>query len=588
MEIKPTNKHQYGHLLTQIFGQMSNEQIEQIFTIAQTLHFEAGEFVFQQGETENSLYIVLSGRLRVLLNNEKSTQILGDISTGEPVGELALFTKEPRSASVVALRKSVVLQLSEVDYLLLVQQFPAFANSLTKFVIERLRRNSFQQKIDATPKNIVIINLHSSCNLQEWAAQIKVQFGILNTEIRVYDHLSQSIDHPQAVFDEIEKQAGFNFLICDDVHEAWAHQCINYCDLVVLATDFEAENTVQNLEKRLNLYSNNVLNKKIYLLLLHAENAPLPTQTRRWFEGRKVDLHIHIRNNHPQDIRRFCRIVSHQAVGLVLGGGGAKGFAHVGVAKALMEAGVEFDFVGGTSAGALYGVGLTCIDFNMTEAMNQCRSGAKQKVTSNDYHFPFLSLMTGRKMRRYLKELLGDAYLEDIWTNSYCVSTNYSSATVMVHDTGLARLQVEASIAIPGVFPPVVIDRNLYVDGGVMDNLPIEAMYKYPVKQVIAVALSSQENHTVDLEEIPTSWQMFYNKITKKKRFGLPNMASMLINSLTLNSRQKQETTKSQVAMYLELDLRKYGFLDWTKWEELIEIGYQQTKVYLKEKNDKF
>jgi predicted acylesterase/phospholipase RssA len=584
MEIKPTNEHQYAHLLTQVLGSMSNEQIEQIFSIAQTLHFEAGEFVFRQGEEENSLYIVLSGRLRVLLKNEKGTQVLGDISSGEPVGELALFTKEPRSASVVALRKSVVLQLNEEDYVLLVQQFPAFANSLTKFVIERLRRNSFQQKTDAIPKNIAIINLHPSCDMQAWATQIQEQFGILNTEIRVYDHQSQSIDNQHVVFDEIEKQSGFNFFICDEEHDTWANQCINYCDLVVLGSEFEAEHAVQSIEKRLNLYSNNVLNKKIYLLLLHPENAPLPTKTRRWFEGRKIDLHIHIRNNHPKDFRRFCRIVSHQAVGLVLGGGGAKGFAHVGVAKALMETGIEFDFVGGTSAGALYGVGLTCIDFNMTEAMNQCRSGAKQKVTSNDYHFPFLSLMTGRKMRKYLKELLGDAYLEDIWTNSYCVSTNYSSATVMVHDSGLARLQVEASIAIPGVFPPVVINKNLYVDGGVMDNLPIEAMYQYPVKDVIAVALSGQEEQKVDIEKAPSSWQIFYNKFSKNKYSSLPNMATILVNSMTLNSRQKQETTKSQVAMYLELDLRKYGFLDWSKWEELIEVGYRQTQDYLKEK----
>jgi predicted acylesterase/phospholipase RssA len=583
MGISPIQEYQYGHILTQIFGPMSNEQINQTFSIAQTLHFDAGEFLFRQGDVENSLYIVLSGRFRVLLKNEKGTQILGDISTGEPVGELALFTKEPRSASVVALRKSVVLQLNEEDYLLLVHQFPSFANSLTKFVIERLRRNSFQQKIDATPKNIAIINLHPSNDIDAWATQIKTQFGVINTKISVYDHTSQSIDHPQRIFDEIEKQSGFNFLICDEENEVWANQCINYCDLIVLSSEFEAENSLRSIEKRLNLYSNNVLNKKIYLLLLHPENAPLPTNTRRWFENRKIDLHIHIRNNHPKDIRRFCRIVSHQAVGLVLGGGGAKGFAHIGVTKALMNANIEFDFVGGTSAGALYGIGMTRIDYDMNEVENQCRNGAKQKVTSNDYHFPFLSLMTGKKMRRYLNELFGDYYLEDIWTNSYCVSTNYSSAKAHVHDKGLARQQVEASIAIPGVFPPVVINNNLYVDGGVMDNLPIEAMYQYPVKQVIAVALSSQDNHLVNLEEIPSAWQIFYNKITKKRRFGLPNMAAMLINSLTLNSRQKQEITKSQVAMYIELDLRKFGFLDWTKWEELIEVGYQQTQIYLKE-----
>ena len=220
---------------------------------------------------------------------------------------------------------------------------------------------------------------------------------------------------------------------------------------------------------------------------------------------------MHIRAKNTKDIRRFCRILTHRAVGLVLGGGGAKGFAHVGAAKAMMEAGIEFDFVGGASAGALCGTAMTLTDFDIPQMAHLCQKGAERKVTSNDYNLPFLSLMTGKKMRAYLKEMFGETHLEDIWVTTYAVSTNYSTASVKVHDIGLARLQVEASIAIPGVFPPVIIDGHLHVDGGVMDNLPIEAMYQKPVRHVIAISLSAQSPHVVEIKTIPSAWEILVN-----------------------------------------------------------------------------
>jgi predicted acylesterase/phospholipase RssA len=404
----------------------------------------------------------------------------------------------------------------------------------------------------------------------------------MNTSINVYSSDNQLIENPNAIFEEMENNEGINILICDDDHPTWAKQCILYCDLVIVATEFDAPNSLYAIEKHLNIYAANILNKKIYLLLLHPENAYAPSLTRRWFENRNFDLHLHIRANNPKDIRRFCRILTHRAVGLVLGGGGAKGFAHFGAAKAMLESGIEFDFVGGTSAGALSGICLTYADFEMDNAILLGQKGAENKPTSNDYNFPFLSLMSGRKMRNHLQGMLGETHLEDIWVNTFCISTNYSSASIKVHETGLARQRIEASIAIPGVFPPVIIDRHLHVDGGVMDNLPIEAMYQKPVSHVIAISLSAQTPHLVDIETVPSAWSLFMNNVTKKHQYRLPSMTALLINSLTLNSVQKQTITKSQVSIYLEMDLRKYGFLDWSKWQQLIEIGYQQTQDYLK------
>ena len=569
--------------LIHLFGDMDDQQLEKILAVTEIIDFDAGEYLFQQGETGNAFYIVLSGRFRALQNSEEGIYILGDISTGEPIGEFSLFTKEKHSASVVALRKSSVLRLEDEEYTMLVQQFPSFANSLTKYVIERLRRNAHQQKMDAAPKNIAVVKLQPASDVSDYTNDIKQQLQSMGFEINIYDHTSQDQHDYQTTFDNMEKQLGLNFLVCDKDHNEWARQCIAYCDLVIVATAFHEEHSLSEIEKNLSLYSTNVMNKKIYLLLLHPEAAPLPINTRRWFEDRVIDLHLHIRKNNLSDIRRFCRIVTHQATGFVLGGGGARGFAHIGVLKAFLEKGIEIDFVGGTSAGGIYGAGITHADFDMTKLMALCELAAQRKPTSNDYTFPFMSLMSGKKMRKFLKEVFGDSYMEDLWVNTFCVSTNFSNASLKIHDRGLIRKQVEASIAIPGVFPPVIIDQHLHIDGGIIDNLPVESMHKKPVRNVIAVSLSSEATALTELKEMPSSWRMFWNKMTSSNKTSLPGLSSILINSITINSRHKQETNKKHVAIYLELDLKEFKFLDWTHWQQIMQKGYEQALVHLKE-----
>lgn len=566
-----------------LLGEMSDEQLDNILQLTTIVSFEAGEYLFQQGEQGDSFYIVLSGRFRAMQHNEDGIFILGDISAGEPIGEFSLFTHEPHSASVVALRKSLILKLADADYLKLVQQFPSFANTITKFVIDRMRRNVHQTKMDAAPKNIAVVNLQPDNDVSAYTEAIEAELQRMGFGISIYNYASHGDKDYQLTFDEMEKQAGLNFLVCDIDNQEWARQCIAYCDLVIVATDFYADSHLYDIEKVLHLYTDNVMNKKIYLLLLHNEHAALPVHTNRWFHGRKADLHLHMRKQHAADTRRFCRIVTHQAIGLVLGGGGARGFAHVGAAKALMEQGVEFDFIGGTSAGAVYGAGLSHLDFDFEKIDAMCRLAADSKLTSNDLTLPIVSLMSGKKIRKFLDTMFGDAHLEDLWVNTYCVSANFSNASLKVHEKGLTRLQVAASMAIPGVFPPVIINKHLHIDGGVIDNLPVEAMYKKPVRHIIAVSLSSEETAMVDLHEVPSSWELFWNKLTNTTGYHLPGISSILVNSITINSRHRMESSKPNVSVFLELDLKEFKFLDWNNWQQLISKGYVQTKQKLGE-----
>jgi len=564
-----------------LFKELDKEALGKILEAGEKQQVEAGDYLFKQGDLENSLYVVLSGRLRAVMQDKTGNNILGDIGEGEPTGEFALFTNEPRMASVLAIRKTIVLKINKQEYLNLVAQNPAFAGLLTSFLIKRLRRNILEQHMSSTPKNIALINLQPAHDLSPWTDDIERTLEESGFPIQVFDNDSQPDHLYNSIFDTLEQQDGLNILVCSEAQPEWSRQCLLCADLVIVATEFLADADLYQIERVQNLYAQGILNKKIYIVFLHENETLLPEQTSRWLEKRRVNLHIHVRKNHLGDIGRFCRIISNQAIGVVLGGGGAKGFAHVGAIRALQEVGISIDFLGGTSAGALYGIGMSHSDFEPEKVNALCEASAKRKLTSNDFSWPIVSIMSGKKMAGFMKEMFGQSELEDIWVNSYCVSTNFSSAGTKVHDRGLVSRMVQASIAIPGVFPPVVIDRQLHVDGGVVDNLPIEPMYRYPVRHIIAISLSSLEIKEVDYAETPSAGMLIWNKLTGKKIYKIPGISSLIINSLTLNSRQKQETTKAKVSLYFEMDLRGVSLLDDKKWRETIQKGYGQMKEFL-------
>ena len=346
-------------------------------------------------------------------------------------------------------------------------------------------------------------------------------------------------------------------------------QCMIYADLIVVASDFNAEHSLYKVKNDLDLYTDNILNKKTYLLMVHGEKSDIPVKTQKWLEHRKADLHIHIRRNHSNDIGRLCRILTNKAVCLVLGGGGAKGFAHIGPVQAQQEKGIQIDFLGGTSAGALYGIGMCFADFDFEKIHTINAEGVRRRLTSRDLTIPLISLMSGNKFKAYIKEMFADHDMEDIWVKSFCISTNLSRGETEVLNSGPLWRKVLASMSmsIPGISPPVVIDNHLHVDGGIMDNLPIQAMYQYPVDKILAISLTSLEIKKINLSEVPGPWKLLRDKLSANKSYSLPGISSVIINSLTIKSLQRQTPTKEMGSHYLKLDLKGIGMIEDKKWK---------------------
>lgn len=571
----------YRRLLGNLFGEMEEDSLKQIFESGKKIELDSGEYLFKQGDKKNELYIVLSGRLRAIHQEKSNTVVLGDITEGEPVGEIALFTGEPRMAGVLAIRKSVVLEINRDQYHGAVSKNPGFASALTKFVIKRMRRNELEKNVESAPKNIVILQLQPDLDISFWTGELKSHLSSLYIPAQVLDRESDIGNGSEPFMEILESFQGLNILVCSGKDKEWTKKCLLSADLIILASDFEADHKLYPVEIEHNLHENTLLKRKKYLLLLHPEHAGLPKDTGRWFKDRNLSLHIHTRKNNARDMRRLCRIISNQAVGLVLGGSSSKGYAHVGAVKALLEAGLEIDFVGGSSAGALYGTSMTFSDFEYEKIDSICNESTNIESGINDFILTYFAKNHQKKIEDFTRKIFGNSSLEDLWITSYCVSSDMTNSEIKVHSSGLTWQKVKESFTMPGIFPPVMIDDRIYVDGGLSENIPVDPMYLYPVKHIVAVSLTGSEPEKLDFNANPSVWAQIKGTFTKKKVYDNPVVTTVMVNSMTLNPRQKEEINKSKVSLLLEINLRAVSLLDDSQWKKVVKKGHDQTKSFL-------
>ena len=233
----------------------------------------------------------------------------------------------------------------------------------------------------------------------------------------------------------------------------------------------------------------------LHLLLRRSGDNPAPGSTRPWLEAYPgVSMHHHIR--HEGDLARVARLIGGHATGLVLSGGGARGFAHIGVLRALREAGIAVDYVAGCSAGAIVGAGIAA-DWDDAHLATALRAAFVEDDPLSDFTLPLVAMHSGHKVSQVLKRTFGEGDIEDLPLPFFCVSTDLSEGVLHVHERGPLWITLRATSAIPGVVPPVFHERRVLVDGGVMDNLPVEEMRHRLGGDIIAVDVGG--NYRIDI-----------------------------------------------------------------------------------------
>jgi len=277
------------------------------------------------------------------------------------------------------------------------------------------------------------------------------------------------------------------------------------------------------------------------------------------------------------DFARLARFLARQATGLVLAGGGARGFAHIGVIKAFHEAGIPIDSIGGTSSGAMCSVTYAMeLDPQQLAVRNQ-RDWVDRKPWRK-YAPPVLSILNHRSWDRIFHEGFGDTDIEDLWIPTFCVSSNIDVGRMAVHDTGPAWKAVRASASLPALLAPVLFDGQAHVDGGLVNNLPTDVMRARTAGSVFAVSLGQRTSDVMPFDVYPSPWKLAGEMLNPLKRSDpMHTVPKVMLQIAILGDLARAEQRSGETDVVLEPPVSGMSMTDFSDVDGTIRIGYEYT-----------
>lgn len=588
--------------LTQIFGRVEDAFVDAAIPLLEWIELSGGETLMKEGDPADGVYFVISGRLRAYVESEEGTRPIGEIARGETVGEMGVLTREPRSASVVAIRDTVLAHATLDSFNELWRRHPQLPIHMARIVIERLKRSSERPRV-RKPSTVCLLGITKDVDLHAFAddlvreldrwgvatvetrARIDARFGAGAAETTQRD--SDTYHRVATWLDDVEFWNEFVLLVADDGDTEWTRRCLRHADEVLLVGRAAEPSEILPIERALCMSDSAVTGARQTLVLLHDPETKHPVESERWLDRRPVDAHFHLREKDSRDTARLARIISGNAIGLVLSGGGARGFAHLGVYKALEEAGVAIDYVGGTSIGGVMAAYIS-FDLNAQKLIDCARRAFARNPTGDLNFIPFVSLIQGRRLKNTIAGAVVDAVgrdadVVDSWRTLYCVAANYSSAREMVITRGAVDRAVRASVSIPVALPPVVWEGELLVDGGVFNNFPTDVMAAMGARRIIGVDLARRSSRRYDFDEVPSGWQLLADRFRsrRRRRYKVPTLGALLMGTTILYSESRRERSRQSTDIYFNPDLARVGLLDWKAFDRIVDIGYQHAKEVL-------
>lgn len=528
------------------------------------LALPGGSTLFEQGEVSDALYVLLYGRLAAIrIGEDGLPRPLGCVAPGECVGEIGLITQSPRSATVAALRDSELLRLPRAAFEKLIALHPAAMLSMAKVAVRRSKVGSDQAE---SPRCFALLPVADGLDVHGFAVRLATALGA--DPNRALVTAEQARDRDAGWFSAREGRSSHLLYVGTD-DEGWRERCLRQSDCVLLlANGAQAPDL-----SRPNRMPPATLHVQQHLVLLQTGEPP-HGKARAW-----RDTYIHVNTHHhlrdQADLERLARRLSGKAIGLVLSGGGARGFAHIGVVRGLRDAGIHIDYVGGASIGAVIGAGVAA-DWPYEQMVEVYRRCFFDTNPLSDWTLPLVSLRAGRKVSHLLHESFGKRDIEDLPLPFYAVSTNLTAGALHVHERGTLWKALRASCAIPGVLPPLFGDGQVLVDGGVIDNMPVGEMRKRLAGEIIAVDVGGNYRleSQMDETELPPWWQLLPEWFGVRKR---PSIAQILLRSGMVNSAATVQRRRKQTKLLLKPMLPGIDLLEWREFHRAIDLGYQYT-----------
>jgi len=536
----------------------------------QRVVLRGGEVLFQEGDPADGLYMLVSGALGVSLQGGPGEQRrIARIVPPETIGEMALISNTPRSATVTALRDSVLLKLTREAFERLVERWPSVMLYLSKLLADRLRATTRSKPVAFTPMTFAIVPVTQGLSVADFAQ------AFLQEMRRSHGAGVDLLDAMPAHEDEswlyrFEASRSRVIYVASEPSGAWTERCIRHADHVVLLA-CPGEPLACEADTLTGATSSW---RRHDLVLLQKPDASRPAPAHPSLERLVVDQRLQVRDKSLPDLQRLIRTSSGRAVGLVLARGGARGFAHLGAIRALREAGFPIDLVGGTSIGAV--MAATCaIQIGLDEARDLMMEAFVRSPPLNDYTLPLVALVRGLKVDARLIEHFGERNIEDLWLPFFCVSSNLTAGTAHVHRQGALWRALRASLAIPGLLPPVVEPDGVLVDGAMMNNLPADVMADLQRGPVLGIDVARDVAFTGRGDE--------EKKAPLLRRIlgvpaNAPDIVSLLYRSATISSDAQTLKARAHAALVIHPPLADVPLRGWEQFETVVEIGYRHTR----------
>ena len=570
--------------LRQLFGPLEEAELDRIVSNIGLVTVARGTTLYMQGDPGDSMHVLLTGRLQVRVRTDDGgARILAHPIPGETVGEMALLTGARRAATIAAVRDSTLGVLTRQAFDEVIARHPEVLSHITRMIIGRITDTQGRISVRTEARTIAVVPLHANIDRAAFCRQLRLallRFGsVAHIDRATIDYrfpagakAADALERDRFL-DDCERTHDYVLLEAENTASAWTRKCIGYADRILLVASAEALPEVTPLERE--LFDDGRLEGHVQpeLALAYAADTR-PAGTRQWLHGRRITRHYHVPLRSSEGFNRLARFLVDRAVALVLAGGGARGFAHLGVIRALSEAGIPVDAIGGTSFGALAATG-PARGFEIEHMMEELRFAFSNERPLDDYTLPIVSLVRGDKLDQLLRKYL-DMDIEDLWIPYFAVSSNLSENRIEVHDRGTLWSAVRASVSLPGILPPLLHNGSLLIDGGVLNNLPVDVMRDKIRGRIIAVDLSVEHEYRLEGQTIPSGYEYLKSRLLPwVEPIEAPTLARVLMKTTTLASRREVELARKTAHLYMNVPLAEYDLMDWARFHEIVEAGYR-------------
>lgn len=557
-------------------------------------HFEwvtvpGGEVLMRQGEPGEDFYLVAAGRLRVeVLGSDGAPRIVQLLGAGDSVGEIALLTRSTRSATVRATRDSVLLRLSREEFDRAIGDSPELVRNLTASLLTRILAQD-EGAPDPPTRTIAVVGLgdtDTSGLVRELAEELARSLEVLVLDsARAAAALESGIkprddeprNHPRLVRWLHAQESAHDLVLfeADRGDTAWSECCIRQADRVLIVADADGRPDAGWCRRW--LVEDESMRRRD-LALLHSVETTAPSGTAEWLEVGAFDGHLHLQLGRGTDVARLGRWLLDESVALVLSGGSARALAHLGVLQGLEQAGVPVDAVGGVSMGAMLGA-LLARGERVVEIERMAREFTNTKWPFGAPTLPIVSLYDGKRIGEELHRVFGEQRIEDLWLPFFCMSTNLTQGEEEVHASGPLWRWLEASSCVPVAVPPIIHERDLLVDGGVLNNLPVDVMQRRVAGPVVAVDVGTHARAKAPEDgTLPAGWRLLGRKLQGAgKDEGIPSMIDMAYECSTLAGRRAEEEGPRRADLYLRPELEDFRHTAFHRIDEIVALGREHT-----------